>query len=133
MTKPYDGPITDHFDGTRFFVPGHVADKSQLDALKWVLGEKRARWPKRFDSPHRHKPPERVSGIRSTLVGHASFLVQIAGLNLLIDPVFSERASPVSFAGPKRVNAPGVAFEDLPQIDAVLLTHNHYDHLDKSS
>jgi L-ascorbate metabolism protein UlaG (beta-lactamase superfamily) len=133
MTKPYDGPVTDHYDGKRFFVPGHIADKSQLDALKWVLGEKRARWPKRFDSPHAHKPPERFAGIRSTLIGHASFLLQIAGLNLLIDPVFSDRASPVSFAGPRRVNAPGVSFNDLPPIDAVLLTHNHYDHLDKTS
>ena len=65
-----------------------------------------------------------------TLVGHASFLIQTAGLNLLVDPVWSERASPFSFAGPKRVNAPGIAFEDLPRIDVVLVTHNHYDHLD---
>jgi L-ascorbate metabolism protein UlaG (beta-lactamase superfamily) len=134
MTKPHHtGPPSDHFDGTRFFVPGHTHDKSQLDLLKWSFGGGRARWPKRFDSPYLHKPPERVAGIRSTLIGHASFLLQIAGLNILIDPVFSERASPLSFVGPKRVNAPGVAFEDLPPIDAVLLTHNHYDHLDKRS
>ncbi len=131
--RKYTGPASDHFDGTRFFVPGHTHDKSQMDVLKWSLGGGRARWPKQFDSPYNHKPPERVTGIRSTLIGHASFLLQMAGLNLLIDPVFAERASPVSFAGPKRVNAPGVAFEDLPPIDAVLLTHNHYDHLDKAS
>ena len=128
----YSGPVTDHYDGTRFFVPGHNGDKSQLDLLKWSFGGGRAKWPKRFDSPHGHKPPERVKGIRSTLIGHASFLLQIAGLNLLIDPVFADRASPFSFAGPKRVNAAGVAFDDLPPIDAVLLTHNHYDHLDKN-
>ncbi len=130
MTKH---PLSDHFDGTRFFVPGHDGDKSRTDLLKWSFGEKRARWPKRIDSPHAHTPPERVAGLRSTLIGHASFLVQIAGLNILIDPVFAERASPLSFAGPKRVNPPGVAFENLPPIDAVLLTHNHYDHLDKAS
>ncbi len=126
-------PLSDHYDGTRFFVPGHDGDKSRMDLLKWSLGEKRANWPAQFDSPFAHKPPERVQGLRSTLIGHASFLLQVAGLNLLIDPVFAERVSPVSFAGPKRVNDPGVAFEDLPPIDAVLLTHNHYDHLDKAS
>jgi L-ascorbate metabolism protein UlaG (beta-lactamase superfamily) len=133
MKKPYHGPISDHYDGTRFFVPGHNGDKSQWDVLKWALREKRAAWPKQFDSPHIHQPQERVSGIRSTLIGHASFLLQMAGINLLIDPVFADRASPISFAGPKRLNAPGVAFDDLPPIDAVLLTHNHYDHLDKTS
>jgi L-ascorbate metabolism protein UlaG (beta-lactamase superfamily) len=70
------------------------------------------------------------AGLRVALVGHASYLVQAGGLNILIDPVWSERASPVSFAGPKRANAPGVALADLPRIDAVLVTHNHYDHLD---
>ena len=64
------------------------------------------------------------------MIGHATVLIQAAGLNLLVDPVWSERASPFRFAGPKRVNAPGVAFEHLPAIDVVLLTHNHYDHLD---
>jgi L-ascorbate metabolism protein UlaG (beta-lactamase superfamily) len=64
------------------------------------------------------------------MVGHASLLIQAAGRNILTDPVWSERASPVAFAGPKRVTAPGIAFEDLPPIDAVLLSHCHYDHLD---
>ena len=129
--RKYQGPPSDHFDGARFFVPGHNGDKSQIDLLKWSFGEKRAVWPKAFPSPHVHKPPARVSGLRSTLIGHASFLLQVDGLNVLIDPVFVERASPLQFAGPKRVNPPGVAFDDLPDIDVVLLTHNHYDHLDK--
>ena len=68
--------------------------------------------------------------MRVAYVGHASFLLQTRGLNMLVDPVWAERASPVSFAGPKRVNAPGIAFDDLPRIDAVLVTHNHYDHMD---
>jgi L-ascorbate metabolism protein UlaG (beta-lactamase superfamily) len=70
-----------------------------------------------------------VAGLRVAHIGHASYLVQTGGLNILVDPVYAERASPVSFAGPKRVNAPGIAFDDLPPIDAVLVTHNHYDHL----
>jgi L-ascorbate metabolism protein UlaG (beta-lactamase superfamily) len=64
------------------------------------------------------------------MVGHATVLIQVAGLNLLTDPVWSERASPISFLGPKRVTAPGIEFDQLPKIDAVLLSHNHYDHLD---
>ena len=68
--------------------------------------------------------------MRVTFIGHASFLIQTAGLNILVDPVWSERTSPFSFAGPKRVNPPGIRFEDLPPIDLVLVTHNHYDHLD---
>lgn len=64
------------------------------------------------------------------MVGHASLLIQTAGLNILTDPVWSERASPFAFAGPKRVNAPGIIFADLPPIDLVLISHNHYDHLD---
>jgi N-acyl-phosphatidylethanolamine-hydrolysing phospholipase D len=68
-----------------------------------------------------------------TWVGHATMLVQMGGLNLLTDPQFSERASPLSFAGPKRAQAPGVAPSDLPRIDVVLISHNHYDHLDEAS
>lgn len=68
--------------------------------------------------------------IRLSYVGHASVLIQVAGINILTDPVWSERASPVPFAGPKRVREPGVAFEDLPPIDIVLVSHNQYDHLD---
>ena len=71
--------------------------------------------------------------IQVTWIGHASFLIQTGGLNILTDPMFSERASPVSFAGPKRLAPPGMALEDLPKIDAVIISHNHYDHLDADS
>ncbi len=68
--------------------------------------------------------------MRFSFVGHASWLIQTAGQNILVDPVWSERASPFSFAGPKRHNDPGIAFDALPPIDAVLVSHGHYDHLD---
>lgn len=126
----YQGPVTDHFDGLRFRSPGQPQDKGVAELLRWQLGGGRKAWPESVPSPFRDKPPARVDGLRVALVGHATLLIQVAGVNLLIDPHWSERASPVSFAGPKRVNPPGIAFEDLPPIDAVLVTHNHYDHLD---
>jgi L-ascorbate metabolism protein UlaG (beta-lactamase superfamily) len=68
-----------------------------------------------------------------TWIGHATLLIQIDGVNVLTDPTWSERASPVSFTGPRRLNAPGLRFEDLPGIDVVVISHNHYDHLDRST
>ncbi|HEV8474110.1 MAG TPA: MBL fold metallo-hydrolase [Methylomirabilota bacterium] len=68
-----------------------------------------------------------------TWVGHATLLIQLDGLNVLTDPHFSERASPVGFAGPRRLNPPGLAFEALPRIDVVVISHDHYDHLDRAS
>lgn len=129
----YSGDVTDHFDGQTFFNPNGLQPRSFGDFLKWQFGGNRAKWPAAFPSPHpRARPDPGVDDdrLRVTMVGHASLLIQAAGLNLLTDPVWSERVSPFSFIGPKRVNAPGIAFEDLPRIDAVLLTHNHYDHLD---
>ena len=126
----YRGPKSDHFDGARFFAPHGPTDKGLAELLRWQMGGGREPWPTTYPSPFADKPPERHDGLRVTLIGHASVLIQTAGANLLIDPVYAERASPVPFAGPKRVNPPGIAFDDLPPIDAVLVTHNHYDHLD---
>jgi hypothetical protein len=131
----YTGPVSDHFDGTRFFVPGREAsDKGLTDLLKWRFSEKPADWPPLAPAAQ-DRPPARVEGadVRISYVGHASLLIQTHGVNLLVDPVWAERASPVSFAGPKRVNAPGIALEDLPPLDAVLVSHNHYDHLDTAA
>ncbi|HMH71113.1 MAG TPA: MBL fold metallo-hydrolase [Bradyrhizobium sp.] len=132
--KTYDGSISDHFDGTRFFDPDGVPPKSLGEVLRWQFGPGRERqaWPEWAPSPHADTPPPRVSGgkVRLSFVGHASWLIQTSGLNILIDPVWSMRASPVSFAGPKRHNDPGIAFEALPPIDVALVSHGHYDHLD---
>ena len=130
MNRYYQGPVSDHFDGERFFNPGHPAtDKGLSDILRWKLRETSARWP-RSVAIRQAVPEPRVAGAQVTAVGHVTLLIQLDGLNLLTDPVWSERASPSQRFGPKRVTAPGIAFDKLPPIDAVLLSHNHYDHLD---
>ena len=128
----YQGPPSPHFDGTRFFNPLHPDPKGFQDLLRWQMSGERVTWPASVPSPFVDRPPPRVGGdgLRVSYVGHASFLLQTAGLNILLDPVWSQRASPVSFAGPSRVNAPGIPFEALPPVDLVLVSHNHYDHLD---
>lgn len=120
-----------HYKNGRFFNPDTPPQRfSQL--LKWVTHRKMGRWRKLIPSTPGPKPQERINGgaLRVTFVNHATFLLQTEGCNFLTDPVWSDRVSPVSFAGPKRHRAPGILFDDLPTIDAILLTHNHYDHLD---
>ena len=133
----YAGPPSDHFDGVRFFLPGgRSTDKSRRDLLRWRFQSRELPpWPGEYPGLPQDKPPPRVHGatLRVAFVGHASILIQTQGVNLLVDPVWSERASPLRFAGPKRVNAPGIAFDDLPPLDAILLTHNHYDHMDMAT
>src|SRR5262245_4862857 len=129
----FDGPVSDHFDGVRFFDLHGAQPNSLIDLMRWRLTGARSEWPARRPSPYADRPPQRVEGKtwRICYVGHASLLIQMAELNLLLDPVWSDRVSPVSFVGPRRVNDPGIAFEALPPIDAVLVTHCHYDHLDQ--
>jgi L-ascorbate metabolism protein UlaG (beta-lactamase superfamily) len=132
--KIYSGPKSDHFDGRQFFDTDGVPPKSLGEVLRWQFSRDRRRqiWPKWVPSPHADTPPARVEGeqVRLSFVGHASWLIQTSGLNILIDPVWSARASPINWAGPKRRNDPGIAFDALPPIDAVLVSHGHYDHLD---
>ncbi len=125
----YNGPVSDNFDGLHFS-DGREITKGFREFFRWQLQGGRERWPASFAAPGADTPPPRADGLRVTHVGHATFLIQAAGLNIVTDPLWSDRASPVRFAGPKRVNPPGVAFENLPRIDVILVTHNHYDHLD---
>ncbi len=125
----YQGPVSDHFDGTVFFNPDGTPPRGFGDLLRWQLSGDRADWPGSVGI-RQARPDDRVDDLRVTMVGHATVLIQAGGLNILTDPVWSRRASPFSFAGPSRVTAPGIAFDALPPIDAVLVSHNHYDHLD---
>lgn len=131
FAKAYQGPISDHFDG-RLFHNAQPFDKGALDLLRFALTREPGEWRRDLDLPPGPKPlPWAGQGaLRVTVVNHASVLIQFDGQNLLTDPIWSERASPLSWAGPRRYVPPGLRFEDLPRIDAVLISHNHYDHLD---
>ena len=125
-------PLSDHYDGKRFFNPGHVGQKSFGDFVKVLKNRKKTPWPDWLENTTSDKPPLRntTGSIRLTYINHATVLIQMHGYNFLTDPIWSERCSPVSFAGPKRHRAPGVQFQHLPPIHAILISHNHYDHLD---
>ncbi|HKO11051.1 MAG TPA: MBL fold metallo-hydrolase [Acidobacteriaceae bacterium] len=122
----------EHYRSGRFFNPG-VRDHGFLQAIKWMLGRRIGPWPKWITSEPGAPPPGSVPGdaLRITFVNHATVLMQTQELNLLTDPVWSRRVSPVRFAGPMRHRDPGIRFEDLPRIDGVLISHNHYDHFDR--
>lgn len=127
----YRGPVLPHFDGKRFINPGNVRAKGLPDVMKWMFSRKRKPW-KLNDLPEVGGPPPAAvgQGARVTFVNHSTFLIQVGGLNILTDPVWSERTSPFSWIGPRRVRPPGIRMADLPRINIVLLSHNHYDHLD---
>jgi L-ascorbate metabolism protein UlaG (beta-lactamase superfamily) len=150
----YEGPRSDHFDGERFFNPGfaRAGHGSPTTFMNRVLSGGRSQWPEQVPVKQGYPPAEAtlcppLKGavienwrrcvdkvdpklMSVTWIGHATVLIQAGGLNILTDPIWSERASPFSSVGPKRVRAPGIRFEDLPRIDLVLVSHNHYDHMD---
>ncbi len=127
---PY--PVSDHFDGRRFLNPSGNNPRGLRALLRWQLGRRQPPWPAQVEVTARPELPAALGPgeCAVTFVNHVTFLLQFQGLNILTDPVWSERVSPVAFAGPKRVHAPGVPFADLPRIDLVLVSHNHYDHMD---
>ena len=100
--------------------------------VRWLTTRDAGPWRRWTDVPPAPSPPPRVGPgeMRLTFVNHSTVLLQMDGVNVLTDPIWSERCSPVSFAGPRRVVPPGLRFEQLPPIDLVLVSHNHYDHMD---
>ncbi|MDA8482170.1 MBL fold metallo-hydrolase [Pseudomonas resinovorans] len=133
---PYRGPASDNFDGRRFRNIEPKPHKDLRSFLRWQFSrEKQADW---LDQPGPAVPPEvptRVEGdeLRITYINHATLLIQHRGVNIVTDPVWSQRVSPFSFVGPRRHHPPGLELDQLPPIDLILVSHNHYDHLDLES
>ena len=128
----YSGPASDHFNGEHFYNPRGAALHGGGSLAKWMLTRAPGRWRKRIDAAAGATPPERVGdgNIRATFVGHSSVLIQVEEINILCDPIWSNRASPLSWIGPRRHRSPGIHFDQLPTIDLVLQSHDHYDHFD---
>jgi L-ascorbate metabolism protein UlaG (beta-lactamase superfamily) len=126
-------PYSDHFDGKRFHNLIPTAPKSLWDVFfKWKLRNKATPWPKWRDFPKKpYRAPD--SDYQVTFINHVTFLIEWKGLVVLTDPHFSMRASPFKFVGPARVHSPAFSISELPKIDVVLISHNHYDHLDSES
>lgn len=131
----YADDSSNHFNGKTFVNPDENGTHHFGEVLKWWFsGNDKGVWKKleKHNLPRFESPNENISHqeYRVTFINHATFLIQVDGLNILTDPVWSYRASPYQWIGPKRMRPPGIAFDDLPSIDAVLISHNHYDHLD---
>jgi len=131
--SPLNYKISDHFNGKKFFNPTLDEQFSPgfFDIIK-MLKEKRIKWPQKVKNQYSPNILVNIddSKVTITFVNHATFLIQFPGINILTDPVWSKRASPFSWIGPKRVREPGIDFADLPKIDIILISHNHYEHLD---
>jgi L-ascorbate metabolism protein UlaG (beta-lactamase superfamily) len=128
----YRGPVTDHFDGEHFYNPASQVPHGSGGLLKWLANREQGPWREWTDAPPGPPPPARVSdgGLRVTFIGHSTVLIQMDGMNFLTDPIWSMRASPFTWIGPRRHRPPGLRLEHLPPIDIVLQSHDHYDHLD---
>ncbi len=129
----YKGPVSDHFDGEKF--RNHVdSEVGLIDFFRFSLPFNfvKTDWPQWIDSTSRKIPNARQTGdeISVTFINHSTLLIQVDGVNILTDPIFTQRTSSFSWIGPKRVRNPGVNLADLPTIDVILVSHNHYDHLD---
>src|SRR4051794_15570847 len=132
MQPAGSAPFPRHFDGKRFFNPDAPQVRGFRDLLRWKLTSRPQPSPRLVADVEPSVPPADVEGdeLRVTVINHSTVLLQQNGINILTDPIWSERASPFTWIGPRRRRAPGVRLDDLPRIDVVLLSHNHYDHLD---
>lgn len=131
----YKGPKSDHYDGEEFHNLEPTDVKGFGEVIKWQLNRNQGYWPDQILKVETSVPLENIdeSKARVTFINHASLLIQSGEINILTDPIWSQRASPFSFAGPERKQEPGIKFRDLPAIHVVIISHNHYDHLDIST
>lgn len=125
--------ISDHFNGKKFYNPTLTEEYSPgfSDVFR-MAREGRANWPEDVKNKGIPRLNEKLgpNDIGLTFVNHATFLIQLPKLNIITDPIWSDRIGPIGWIGIKRVRAPGVKLEDLPKIDVIIISHNHYDHLD---
>jgi L-ascorbate metabolism protein UlaG (beta-lactamase superfamily) len=128
-------PVSDHSDGARFFNPHAVAGRSWREVVTWARTRERTAWPASVALTAQAPPPARVEPgqVAVTFIGHDTFLLRTATRVFITDPVFTAHAGPFGRLGPRRVRPPAIALADLPRVDVVLLSHNHYDHLQASS
>lgn len=129
----YQGRISNHFDGKYFYNPEkNYQDKKSFALFKWWFNRQRAKWPSFVENIYQPQLADilKSNEVRITFINHSTVLIQTKDLNILTDPVWSKRVSPFSFMGPERVRKPGVSLDELPSIDLVVISHNHYDHLD---
>jgi L-ascorbate metabolism protein UlaG (beta-lactamase superfamily) len=120
---------SDHFDGARFFNPTGP-QLQPLTAVPRMMLTRRTPWPRYVPITQREPPVRNGNDIVVTFIGHATFLIQTPVETILTDPVFADRAGPFGALGPRRVRRPGMAFDRLPPVSLILLSHNHYDHCD---
>jgi L-ascorbate metabolism protein UlaG (beta-lactamase superfamily) len=131
FAEDYKSRYEETIFGQRFYNIDPIKHHNPWDMVKWGVTGKREKWPEWVYIEPGDTPPERVkTGMRYTVVNHATVLIQVNGINILTDPVWSMRVSMLSWIGPKRVVSPGITFDQLPTIDVVLISHNHYDHMD---
>lgn len=133
MQKQEAYSVSDHYDGKQFFNPwGSNVSKSFWDVIKWRFSANPGVWPDQVTNaaqPQLLAKGEKGS-VHVTYVGHATTLIQDGSYSILTDPQWSERASPIGFLGPKRIREPGVDLSKIDHVDLVLISHNHYDHMD---
>ena len=127
--------MSDHFDGRRYFNPHNREARGLREVIRWQRTHQPAVWPAHVPlRPHQPPPAQVAPGqVAATFIGHATFLLRTSSMVILTDPVFTTHAGPFGRFGPRRVREPGVAVSALPPIDPVLISHNHYDHLQPAS
>jgi L-ascorbate metabolism protein UlaG (beta-lactamase superfamily) len=126
----YQGPVSDHFDGKRFHFPGESAKPQSLAYNAYIFWKAISQnpWPKLLENPKPSPKTNHFPQVR--FINHETILIQSGETTILTDPIYSYRSSPLPIIGPARHRLPGMHFNELPKIDIVLISHNHYDHLD---
>lgn len=128
----YTGTVSDHFDGEVFYNPDVTANKGFLDFIQWQFSRDRGEWDEYTETEPGQIIEERIGNgdMLVTFVNHSTFLIQVDDLNILTDPVWADIIGPFDTMGLHRMRDPGILMEDIPEIDIILVSHNHYDHMD---